>query len=238
MNFLKSLLLLILGAVATAALDCKSTCKGLKREVLKDISVCNKAITAAPVPKLLNTCIAGRKQAFTDNCIAMCASGEKPLTSSSFEGCKKVVKQTGPKMMDWCRKGYESVDDELEEALSLTTVVDNGTSPTTETQGLKDPTDDGVNEAAEVTDPVSDNDDKEAVIATADGELLEETEEILVDLGIAEEGSVEEEEKTKSSSFAERRQLRYEAAIHTHDEPANVVQEHSVYTFDESNNEF
>jgi hypothetical protein len=76
-------------SIATAAnvSDCKANCQKIRRELLNDVSssVCKKASNIAPIPKLFQSCIDGRKRGF-EQCVSYCLSGEP--TVDSFDGCK------------------------------------------------------------------------------------------------------------------------------------------------------
>ncbi|KAL7470490.1 hypothetical protein ACHAXS_010736 [Conticribra weissflogii] len=96
--------------------ECKSICREIRQEVLKDVSVCLPASQIDPIPKVFKVCIDGRKKAYEHACVSTCTSSNEEF--SSFEGCKSVVhKNHGPKFVDWCRKGYESMIVAVESAL-------------------------------------------------------------------------------------------------------------------------
>lgn len=96
--------------------ECKSICKEIRQEILQDVSVCLPSAQVHPIPKVFKACIDGRKKAFDQACVSTCTSSKQEF--SSFEGCKSVVhKHHGPKFVDWCRKGFESIIDAVESAL-------------------------------------------------------------------------------------------------------------------------
>mmetsp|Transcript_28939 Transcript_28939/g.49935 ORF Transcript_28939/g.49935 Transcript_28939/m.49935 type:complete len:241 (-) Transcript_28939:210-932(-) len=95
--------------------DCKAFCKETRQGMLADIGTCKPALKQPPVPKLFNACVEGRKKAFDQACIPICIKAE--MSVSSFEGCKVIAKKNGQKYENWCRKGYDSILQNLESFL-------------------------------------------------------------------------------------------------------------------------
>jgi transcriptional regulator with XRE-family HTH domain len=72
----------------------------------------------APIPKLFQACIDGRKRGI-EKCLSVC-SGEREDPTVSFEVCKKTTKngKARPNLIQWCRTGYDEMIVTLEAALA------------------------------------------------------------------------------------------------------------------------
>ena len=94
--------------------DCKAFCSSVRQQALSAIDVCKPALKHHPVPKLFNACVEGRKRSFDQNCIPICTQAE--LSVTSYDACQSSSKH-GAKFVDWCRKGYDSIVQNLETLL-------------------------------------------------------------------------------------------------------------------------
>mmetsp|Transcript_28291 Transcript_28291/g.60746 ORF Transcript_28291/g.60746 Transcript_28291/m.60746 type:complete len:244 (+) Transcript_28291:903-1634(+) len=101
---------------------CKAFCKETRQGILADINSCKPALKVPPVPKLFNACVEGRKKGFDQTCVPICTNAE--MTVSSYEGCQAITKKKGQKYVDWCRKGYDGIMQNIESFL-----VENPVSP-------------------------------------------------------------------------------------------------------------
>jgi hypothetical protein len=116
--FVIALLLLVISTYASPLEtigDCKSFCKGIRNEVLAEKDSCAAALKQSQGPNLFNACVEGRKKAFDQTCLPLCAKAKMSVTS--FDGCQAIARNKGSNFVSWCRKGYDSVMQSLKASL-------------------------------------------------------------------------------------------------------------------------
>jgi hypothetical protein len=116
--FVIALLLLVISTYASPLEtigDCKSFCKGIRNEVLAEKDSCAAALKQSQGPNLFNACVEGRKKAFDQTCLPLCAKAKMSVTS--FDGCQAIARNKGTIFVSWCRKGYDSVIQSLKASL-------------------------------------------------------------------------------------------------------------------------
>lgn len=116
--FVIALLLLVISTYASPLEtigDCKSFCKGIRNEVLAEKDSCAAALKQSQGPNLFNACVEGRKKAFDQTCLPLCAKATMSVTS--FDGCQAIARNKGSNFVSWCRKGYDSVIQSLKASL-------------------------------------------------------------------------------------------------------------------------
>jgi hypothetical protein len=110
MNLVIGLLLIVISTYASPSEtigDCKSFCNGVRKEVLAEKGSCAAALKQSQGPNLFNACVEGRKKAFDQTCLPLCAKAKMSITS--FDGCQAIARNKGNNFVSWCRKGYESM---------------------------------------------------------------------------------------------------------------------------------
>ena len=118
MNLVIGLLLFVISTYASPSEtigDCKSFCNGVRKEVLAEKGSCAAALKQSQGPNLFNTCVEGRKKAFDQTCLPLCAKAQMSITS--FDGCQAIARNKGNNFVSWCRKGYESMIQSLKASI-------------------------------------------------------------------------------------------------------------------------
>lgn len=117
-NLVIGLLLIVISTYASPSEtigDCKSYCNGVKKEVLAEKGSCAAALKQSQGLNLFNACVEGRKKAFDQTCLPLCAKAKMSVTS--FDGCQAIARNKGSNFVSWCRKGYDSMIQSLKASL-------------------------------------------------------------------------------------------------------------------------
>ena len=83
--------------------------------MLAEKGSCATALKQSQGPNLFNACVEGRKKAFDQTCLPLCAKAKMSITS--FDGCQAIARNRGNNFVSWCRKGYESMIQSLKASI-------------------------------------------------------------------------------------------------------------------------
>lgn len=117
-NIVIGLLLIVISTYASPSRtigDCKSYCTGVKKEALAEKGYCPAALKQSHGLNLVNACLEGRKKAFDQSCLPLCAKAKMSITS--FDGCQAIARNKGSNFVSWCRKGYDSMIQSIKASL-------------------------------------------------------------------------------------------------------------------------